>query len=166
MIEDYISRESMNDIYTAGFMTSGMTDEQSMEILSEMEKDSQALGWTNLVGRTVVGSVSGLGKLLLEAPSAFGTVMLAGAGLGTLGTMAYDSIKENLSKEDPKEKLNNKIEAYYKNKTRESEDAKWIADARAKRDKLMREKKKMSPEEYSKAYNDLKALLDTRRDLA
>ena len=72
-------------------------------------------------------------------------------------------LKENVASDDPKAELNAKIEAMYKGRQKELEDAKWMAKVRGLRDELKRSYKKMTTDEYTTKYNELVAALDERR---
>lgn len=87
---------------------------------------------------------------------------LTGSALGAVGGVGYNLAKTRVSQGSPEEDMNRNIEAMYKIKSRELEDAKWISKVRAMRDDLKRNYKKMTTEEYSKKYSELANALDER----
>jgi len=104
-----------------------------------------------------VGSVASGGAGLLKDLAIYGTLT------GVIGGTAYNIVKDNLTKQDPKDRFNDKVERIIKNRKREREDAKWMDRVRGMRAELIRDYKKMSPEEYSAKYNALVNALDERK---
>lgn len=131
-----------------------------------MEKDAFGLSdawdgikWLAGGGKTVVEDAFKGAKNTLGLSKG---LALAGLAAGTLGGMGYNLVKERLQQEDPEEKMQRKIEAIYKRRSRELSDAKWMAKVRSMRDELQRGYKKMSTEEYEAKYNQLMAALDEK----
>ena len=86
-----------------------------------------------------------------------------GVMTGALSGAGYNLIKDRMQETSPKDEFNRKVQAMIASRKRELEDAKWMERVRGMRDELRRNYKKMTPEEYSKKYNDLVSALDERR---
>ena len=104
----------------------------------------------------------GAGKVLSSGADAIAKLGLYGLGAGTIGGVTYNLIKDRLEQESPEEEYNRKIEAMYKSRSRELDDAKWISKVRAMRDELKRGYKHMTTKEYTEKYNALLDALDER----
>lgn len=165
MVEKYLG-ECAEDIFQAAMITGMMNEKQAEEVASSLEKQAQSgtdpySVLKNLLSGT--GSIlSGAWNTIKEAPPAVGKLALLGLGSGIVGATAYDVVKDKVSREDPKAELNAKMEAIYRGKTRELEDAKWMDRVRAMRDDLRRNYKKMTTEEYAEKYKALVDALDER----
>lgn len=123
------------------------------------------LGLESRVGKglhSLWGLSGDAAKAVSKTPGFLLSLMGLGAATGVTGAVSYDVIKERLSREDPQTKFNAEIEAMYNLKGREIEDSKWMAGIRAKRDRLLRDHKKMSTEEYAKEYHELEDMLNER----
>ena len=163
MVERYLGKEQTEDIFCAAMLTGLMSEKQAAEMSSMMEKD----GFDPLNAlKTILGGTAKGGKEIMSGignvPKILGMTALLGGGAGVLGANIYDVIKEQVSHEDPEEKFNSYVEAVYKNKKRELEDAKWMDRIRALRDELRRGHKKMPTEEYANKYKELVSALDER----
>lgn len=165
MIRDHIGN-SADDIFLAS-MLSGLLEEGAIEKSAQggnpwqygIKELFQTLGMAGGMAKNVgSGALDIIGKI----PSVLGSTALIGAGTGALGAVGYDAIKDMVSTQDPEEKLNIELESLYKAKTKEVEDAKWLARVRGMRDELRRNYKKMSKAEYTKKYNELVSALDER----
>lgn len=147
-------------------LTGVMTEKQAQDLLVGMEKDAfsiaKFLAGLRTAGRVAVAGTSGLIGAAKAVPK--GLLNLASAGIltGAVAGGAYNTLKDSLQKEDPNTKMNRKIEAMFKNRKRELDDAKWMDRVRSMRDELKRSYKKMTPEEYRKKYDALVAALDER----
>ena len=168
MVEKYLSEQEAEDIFYSAMLTGLLTEKQAEEFCGDMEKDA-ALGWDTakkvlgLLGSGMVNLGGEAKDLVKESPSALAYLALTGAGAGALGATAYDMLKENVTNMDPQEKLNAKLESIYRGKKKELESANWMTKVRSMRDDLKRNYKKMSTEEYAKAYKALEDALDERR---
>lgn len=166
MVEKILGKEHTNDIFFASMLTGLMTEKKANEIIPEMEKDAfsvaKFLAGLNTAGRLTAAGASGLFRAAAAVPSGIVNLVAAGAGTGALAGGVYNTLKDSLQHEDPKTKMNRKIEAMFKNRKRELEDAKWMDRVRAMRDELKRSYKKMTPEEYRQKYDALVAALDER----
>jgi len=151
MIEKFLEEGQAESIFKAAVLTGLMTEKQAADLVGGFEKDA----WLSDV-------LSGIGKVVSNIPGTVFTTAALGAGAGVVGASAYDTIKDRLTQEDPESKFNSDMEALYAARTRELEDAKWMAAVRDKRDKLKKGRKKMSPEEYSAEYNKLLDMLRER----
>ena len=176
MIEDYLGEEQARDIFVSSMLANLMTEKQAEAFVCGIEKSAQRGGGG--------GTLSGIGKLLgglgnlakdtgnvamsafEKIPPGLGWLMALGAGTGVLGSTAYDVIKERTSHEDPEAKMNEEIEAMYNAKTREREDANWMARVRRIRDELRRGMKKMPTKEYATKYRQLMDALDEKKEMA
>jgi len=169
MIDEILGKEAAGDIFMASMLTGLMNEAQLANISKCIEKtgavspldilSTAGKGISNVAG----GAYKAVGDVIKNAPTVIGTSILGGAGVGAIGAMAYDAIKENVSHEDPEVEFNRKIEEIYRNKKLEKEDAKWIKRVRTLRDELRRGYKKMSTEEYSRKYKALMDALDERK---
>lgn len=158
MIEKFLEEGQAESIFKAAMLTGLMSEKQAADLLGEMEKNAQ---WGAVVdaGKSLL---SGIGTVVSKIPGTVLTTGTLGAISGVVGASAYDAIKDRLTQEDPESKFNSDMEALYVARTRELEDAKWMAAVRDKRDKLKKGRKKMSPEEYSAEYNKLLDMLRER----
>lgn len=167
MVEEILGKQVADDIYNASRITALMTEKQAEEVAALIEKDAFSLKdlvtALKTVGKGTVAAGTGVLDLIKAAPKSIGYLAMAGAGTGALGGAAWNTLSGSMAKEDPREKLNARIESMYAIKKRELEDAKWMDKVRSMRDELKRGYKKMSVEEYSKKYNDLVAALDERK---
>lgn len=164
MVEEILGRRQAKDIFFSAMLSGMMTEKQAGEF---MEK--KAKGWLDatkyLTG--LLGGGLGVVKDTVKAvPPALGWTALLGASTGGLGAMAYDVLKDRVSQEDPEAKFDTEMEAMYAGKERELKDAKWMMRIRAKRDRLMREGKKMDPDKYAKEYDSLVRDLDEKKEPA
>lgn len=157
MVEKILGRELADDIFRTAMM-SGMPSEKAASDRGGMEKDA-------FLGELANALKGGAGAAS-EIPKALGLLALIGSGTGALGAYAYDVIKDNMTREDPEARFNADMEALYQGKLRELEDAKWMSDVRARRDRLRRGLKRMTTEEYAKEYEDLVAALDKKKEIA
>ena len=159
MIEKYLDKNEIRDALGQG-MVCGI-----------IEKNAQQNGGGGTLGR-IFSSIVGLGPKALDAlvstgkaiPQGLGWTMLTGAGAGVLGASGYDVIKEMVSKEDPEAKFNQDVESIYKLKTKELDDAKWMTRVRSLRDRLIRDRNKLTTKEYAKLYKELSDALDERKE--
>ena len=168
MVEKILGKEVAEDIFYSAMLTGMMTEKQAEELDAGMEKEAawpalvKALGVLKGLGHTAIGTTEkGVGALS-KIPGIGMKLALIGAGTGVLGATAYDIIKENVTNEDPKAELDAKLEAMYRGKQRELEDAKWMTKVRNMRDDLKRNYRKMSTKEYTEKYNALISALDER----
>lgn len=174
IVERILGEDSARDLFYASAMTGLMTEKQAEDLLDGLVKQAQRRGGgggLNIGGRIldlVQRGILGAGGLAADAvakiPSALGHTALLGAGLGALGALGFDAVKENLSQEDPEAKFNIDLEALYNAKSMEAEDAKWMAKVRSMRDELKRGWKKMAPEEYESKYNALLGALKEKME--
>ena len=160
MVEKILGDRQAKDIFFSAMLTGILTEKQAASV---MEKDASL--WKDILD-TVGGGLGFAGKTISKIPPTLGWTALLGASAGGLGAMAYDAMNERVSQEDPEKKFNDDLEILYKGKKREIEDAKWMARMRAKRDKLVREGKKMDPDTYKKEFDDLVSGLDERKGMA
>ena len=175
MVEKILGEQQTKDIYFSAMLTGLLNEKQSAYLSECLEKEAQAgaspsfnllkflLGSGKALGSAAIGGAKETANAFAKIPGALGKLALLGAGTGILGATAYDILKENVSGDDPKAKLNAKIEAMYNNRKKELEDAKWMAKVREMRDELKRGYKKMTSEEYESKYNELMEALDERR---
>ena len=167
MIEKYLSRQEAEDIFYSAMITGIMSEKQAECLCDDMEKSAQVLDTLKRIGGVLGAGVTNIGgavkEIVKESPSALAYLALTGAGAGALGATAYDMLKENVTNVDPQEKLNAKLEALYRVKKKELESSNWMSRVRTMRDDLKRNYKKMSTEEYAKAYKALEDALDERR---
>lgn len=167
MVEKILGSQQTSDIFYSALLTGLLNEKQAAELADSIEKDA-AFNWGKIIeslkglGVAAIGGVKDTASALAKVPGAVGKIALLGAGTGILGATAYDALKENVSSDDPKAKLNAKIEAMYKGRQKELEDAKWMAKVRGLRDELKRNYKKMTTDEYTTKYNELVAALDER----
>ena len=163
MVKKYLG-EYADDIFCAAMLTRMMNEKQAEEAVSCLEKEAAG---AYEVFKGILGGVgnflSGAGDVVTKTPAALGKLALVGLGTGLVGASAYDVIKDKVTRDDPKAELNAKIEAMYRGKTRELEDAKWMDKVRAMRDDLRRNYKKMTTEEYAEKYKALVDALDERK---
>lgn len=166
MVDKILGKENADDIFFASMLTGLITEKKANEIIHEMEKDAfsvaKFLAGLKTAGRTALAGASGLVDAVTAVPKGIMNLVAAGAGTGALAGGAYNILKDSLQQEDPKTKMNRKIEAMFKNRKRELEDAKWMDRVRLMRDELKRSYKKMTPEEYRQKYDALVAALDER----
>ena len=153
MVEKYLGKRQARDLFCASAVANLVT-----------EKRAQAGTWG--IVKDIGGALGGGAGHLIDAvkgvPPALGWLMLTGAGLGTVGALAHNAIKERVSHDDPEVDFNTEIEALYNARRRELADAKWMSKVRSMRDELKRGYKKMTTEEYAKAYKALEDALDER----
>ena len=149
MVEKYLGRQQADDLFRAS-------------MIAELATEKQA-GVLGDVGSLLSNGVGGVLGAIKEVPSSLGWLALTGAGLGTVGSLAYDAVKERMSHDDPEAEFNADIEALYEARRRELDDAKWMSKVRTMRDELKRGHKKMTTKEYAKAYKALEDALDERR---
>ena len=172
--EKYLGRQAAEDLYYASMLTASMTEKQAAELFGLMEKDAfgfaDALSWLKGVGSKAIGGIGlmsgALGKgveYAAKIPPALAWTALLGSSAGVIGSMGYDVMKERLAGDDPEAKYNSDVEAIYKSKNRERDDAAWMAKARNKRDDIKRRLKKMTPKDYSREYNELMDILNERK---
>lgn len=166
MVDKILGKEQAEDIFFASMLTGIMTEKKAHEILPEMEKDafgvSELIAGLKTLGRLTAAGASGIIGTAAAVPKGIMHLVAAGAGTGALAGSVYNTLKDSLQKEDPKTKMNRKIEAMFKNRKRELDDAKWMDRVRSMRDDLKRSYKKMTPEEYRQKYDALVAALDER----
>ena len=159
-------------MYKIGMASAIMDGSSGIAKRGRMVKESAAAAaapWIVSTGIPWLGNMvknigSGSWDLIKSIPHAALGTILAGAGVGTMAALAQDAVSENLSKVDPKEKLNARLEKEYKLRMMELEDRDWMSKVRSLSDELKRGYKKMDPSEYSKKYNELLYLLDERSD--
>lgn len=165
MVEKILGSQQTSDIFYSAMLTGLLNEKQAAELADNLEKKA-AFDWLKFIrgaGSAVVGGVKDTASALAKIPGAVGKLALLGAGTGIIGATAYDVLKENVASDDPEAELNAKIEAMYKGRQKELEDAKWMAKVRGLRDELKRSYKKMTTDEYTAKYNELVAALDERR---
>jgi len=165
MVEKILGSQQTSDIFYSALLTGLLNEKQAAELAENLEKKA-AFDWLKFLhgaGSAVVGGAKDTASALAKIPGAVGKLALLGAGTGIIGATAYDVLKENVASDDPKAELNAKIEAMYKGRQKELEDAKWMAKVRGLRDELKRSYKKMTTDEYTAKYNELVAALDERR---
>lgn len=164
MVEEILGRKQAEDVFFSAMMSGMLTEKQACEFMEKKAKGKlDAVKY--LLG--LVGSVGGgIADTVKAIPPALGWTALLGASTGGLGAMAYDVLKDRVSQEDPESKFNADMEAMYSAKERELKDARWMSKVRAKRDRLMREGRKMDPDEYAKAYGSLVSDLDEKKEIA
>lgn len=140
MVNDYLTQDELKLVMTAG-MADGLS--------SGIEKE--AFGVTDA-------------KELVTTPIEL-ALWLGGLGLasGTANGILYNITKNRMTAEsaEKEEEINKKL-SLYNAKNRELEDAKWMGKVRSKRDNLVRNMKKMTPEEYEAAYNEISNALNER----
>lgn len=168
MVEKILGEQQTKDIYFSAMLTGLLNEKQASELYNCIEKNA-AINWAKYLGvlkglgSAAVGGAKETASALWHIPGAVGKLALLGAGTGVLGATAYDILKENVSSDDPKAELNDRLEAMYNNRKKELEDAKWMAKVRGMRDELKRGYKKMTSEEYESKYNELVEALNERR---
>lgn len=165
MVEEILGKRQAKDIFFSAMASGMMTEKQAGEF---MEKEAKGTAFD--IAKYVLGAIgSGIGAAtdaVKSIPPALSWTALLGASTGGLGAMAYDVLKDRVSQEDPKAKFDAEMEAMYAGKERELNDAKWMSRVRAKRDRLMREGKKMDPAAYAKEYDSLVRELDEKKEIA
>lgn len=169
MVEKILGSQQTSDIFYSAMLTGLLNEKQAAELAENLEKKA-AFDWAKFllasskaIGSAAIGGAKETASALAKVPGAVGKLALLGAGTGIIGATAYDVLKENVASDDPKAELNAKIEAMYKGRQKELEDAKWMAKVRGLRDELKRSYKKMTTDEYTTKYNELVAALDERR---
>ena len=169
MVEKYLGNETAADIFVSAMISRVVTEKEAENLVSIMKKEAQngggessLLSFFKNIGKPIARLWSTGTGALKSVPPALGWIAATGATGGVLGTYLYDILKERLSHEDPEADFNSKVEALYRGKTKEIEDAQWMDKVRSMKDRLKRDYKKMSTEEYRKAYSELVAALDER----
>lgn len=167
MVEMFLGDELAKEIFEAGKL-SAMSEKKAVAPVAAAGAAAAGTGLTlsavgtwlkDLVGGGAEAVATGAEKSIDLAKG----LALAGLATGAIGGVGYNLVKERLQKKSPEEEMQRKIEATYARKSREKEDAKWMSDVRAKRDRLAREWKKMTPGQYAKDYDELMGLLNQRR---
>ena len=166
MVEIYLGKKQSEDIFFASMLTGVMTEKQAQDSLGGMEKDAfsvaRFLAGLRIAGRVAAAGTSGLIGAATVIPKGILNLASAGVLTGAVAGGAYNTLKDSLQSENPKTKMNRKIEAIFRNRKRELEDAKWMDRVRSMRDELKRSYRKMSPEEYREKYDALVSALDER----
>lgn len=139
-MEKHLSKEESEAVFKSGMM-------------SVFNEKRAGLGD---IGESIWGLIGNSAGLIRDL-GIYGTMT------GALGGVGYNILKERLTEQDPKDEFNRKVETVLANRKRELEDMKWMSRVRSMRDELRRDYKKMTPEEYSKKYNELVAALDERK---
>lgn len=162
MTAEYLGKEQANELFSAGFMDA-MFD-------AKLEKKAEAgLTWAKVLsalkGAGKAGASAGAGatEIVSKLISSIPGLAISGMGVGALGAIGYNTVKDQLTERSPKEELSAKLDAMYENRTKELESDKWMDRVRSMRDELKRGYKKMSVEEYSAKYKALVDALDERK---
>lgn len=166
MVERYLGKKQAEDIIFASMLTGVMTEKQAQDSLDGMEKDAfsvvRFLAGLRTAGGVATAGASGLLKAVTAIPNSIKNLTSAGILAGAVAGGAYNTLKDNMQQEDPKTRMNRKIEAIFRNRKRELEDAKWMDRVRSMRNELKSSYRKMSPEEYREKYDALVSALDER----
>lgn len=171
MVERYLTKEQSDALFAAGASSVLQKKAQAAAAAAGAAKGLGLLGVLKMIKDGTLGFVSSGHSALKtgitdagEALNLLAKLAIGGAGLGIAGGVGYNLAKTRMSQNSPEEEMNRKIEAMYKNKSRELADAKWMDKVRSMRDELKRGYKKMTTEEYTKKYIALMDALNERSE--
>lgn len=159
MIENYLDEDQAAAIFYSAAITGLTAEKKASDIFNWTEKSAGIVG--DLV-KALKGAGGAAGTVITKTPSILGWTAGLGSLVGALGGYGIDALNERISGEDPEDKFNSDMEAYYANKAREREDSEWMDRVRSKRDELRRGFKKMAPETYRAEYMALMKALDEK----
>jgi len=154
----YISESERGLLFRAGVRDALM--EKTAKV--DLKSFSEFLKVLKNAGGVLVSPVPAAWGLTKETVNLLKALSVYGAGAGTVGSVAWNLIKDRMQRESPETEFNRKVEAMYAGRARELEDAKWMDRVRGMRDDLARNYKKMPSDEYEKRYGELMDALDER----
>ena len=156
MIEDMLGADEARKMFNAGFvMTKHAFEKKALN-------PAGVLAGIKGAGKAVAGLFGGAAEVGKGVANSIPALMVGGLGIGALGAIGYNSIKDQLTELSPKEKVMAKIDAIYANRAKEIESSKWMERVTGMRDDLRRNYRKMSPQEYNQKYQALVDALEER----